>query len=53
MPELTTRENVINVVLVDGASSLANRSAMKDVKEILGFNSSTIGYGCFDPLVRH
>jgi putative ABC transport system permease protein len=42
-------ENVINVVLVDGASSLANRSAMKDVKEILGFNSSTIGYGCFDP----
>jgi putative ABC transport system permease protein len=42
-------ENVINVVLVDGASSLLNRSAMKDVKEILGFNSSTIGYGCFDP----
>jgi putative ABC transport system permease protein len=42
-------ENVINVVLVDGASSLTNRSAMKDVKEILGFNSSTIGYGCFDP----
>jgi putative ABC transport system permease protein len=42
-------ENVINVVLVDGASSLLNRSAIKDVKEILGFNSSTIGYGCFDP----
>jgi putative ABC transport system permease protein len=42
-------ENVINVVLVDGASSLLNRSAMKDVEEILGFNSSTIGYGCFDP----
>jgi putative ABC transport system permease protein len=42
-------ENVVNVVLVDGASSLLNRSAMKDVKEILGFNSSTIGYGCFDP----
>ncbi len=42
-------ENVINVVLVDGASSLLNRSAMKDVRNILGFNSSTIGYGCFDP----
>jgi putative ABC transport system permease protein len=42
-------KNVINVVLVDGASSLLNRSAMKDVEDILGFNSSTIGYGCFDP----
>jgi putative ABC transport system permease protein len=41
--------NVINVVLVDGASSLLNKSAMKDVEEILGFNSSTIGYGCFNP----
>jgi putative ABC transport system permease protein len=42
-------ENAVNVVLVDGASTLLNRNAMKDVKEILGFNSSTIGYGCFDP----
>lgn len=42
-------ENVVNVVLVDGASSLLMRNAMKDVKEILGFNSSTIGYGCFNP----
>ncbi len=42
-------EKVINVVLVDGASSLLMRNAMKDVKEILGFNSSTIGYGCFNP----
>ena len=42
-------ENVVNVVLVDGASSLLIRSAIKDVKEILGFNSSTIGYGCFNP----
>lgn len=42
-------ENVVNVVLVDGASSLLNKSAMTDVKEILGFNSSTIGYGCFNP----
>lgn len=41
--------DVVNMVLVDGASSLLNRNAMKDVKEILGFNSSTIGYGCFDP----
>ena len=41
--------NVVNVVLVDGASSLLVKSAMKDVKEILGFNSSTIGYGCFNP----
>ncbi len=40
---------VINAVLVDGASSLANRSAMNDTREILGFNSSTIGYGCFSP----
>lgn len=42
-------ENVVNVVLVDGASSLLMRSAIKDVKGILGFNSSTIGYGCFNP----
>lgn len=42
-------ENVANVVLVDGTSSLLMRNAMKDVKEILGFNSSTIGYGCFNP----
>ena len=42
-------ENVVNVVLVDGAHSLVIRNAIKDVKEILGFNSSTIGYGCFNP----
>lgn len=42
-------ENVVNVVLVDGASSLLMKNAMKDVQEILGFNSSTIGYGCFNP----
>ncbi len=42
-------ENVVNVVLVDGANSLLMKSAMNDVKEILGFNSSTIGYGCFNP----
>jgi putative ABC transport system permease protein len=42
-------ENVINAVLVDGASALLMRSAIKDVREILGFNSSTIGYGCFNP----
>ena len=42
-------ENVVNVVLVDGANALVIRNAIKDVKEILGFNSSTIGYGCFNP----
>jgi putative ABC transport system permease protein len=44
-----TVENVINVILVDGANSLVIRNAIIDVKEILGFNSSTIGYGCFNP----
>jgi putative ABC transport system permease protein len=42
-------KNVANGVLVDGASSLMNIRAMNDVKEILGFNSATIGYGCFSP----
>jgi putative ABC transport system permease protein len=41
--------NVANVVLVDGASAFLNNHAISDVKEILGFNSSTIGYGCFNP----
>lgn len=42
-------KDVINTVLVDGTSALLMRNAMNDVKEILGFNSSTIGYGCFNP----
>lgn len=42
-------KNVANVVLVDGGNSLVNLAAQNDVKEILGFNSSTIGYGCFNP----
>lgn len=45
----TPVREVANVVLVDGASSLTNYSAIRDVKEILGFRSATIGYGCFDP----
>jgi putative ABC transport system permease protein len=42
-------KDVVNVVLVDGTSALLMRNAIMDVKEILGFNSSTIGYGCFNP----
>jgi putative ABC transport system permease protein len=41
--------NIANVVLVDGASSLLTVRAQNDVREILGFNSSTIGYSCFNP----
>jgi putative ABC transport system permease protein len=40
---------VANIVLVDGSSAWLNSQAQRDVKEILGFNSSTIGYGCFNP----
>lgn len=41
--------NVANVVLVDGSGALMNNRAISDVREILGFNSSTLGYGCFNP----
>lgn len=41
--------NLINAALVDGKNSLTNRMAQRDVLEILGLNSSVIGYGCFSP----
>jgi putative ABC transport system permease protein len=41
--------NIANVVLVDGISSILTVRAQNDVKEILGYNSSTLGYGCFNP----
>ena len=41
--------NIANVVLVDGASSILTINAQNDVKEILGYNSTTLGYGCFNP----
>ncbi len=39
----------VNVVLVDGSSSLDNQQAIVDTKAILGVNSSTIGFGCYNP----
>ena len=41
--------NVANLVLVDGAGALITTRAIHDVREILGFNSSTVGYSCFAP----
>jgi putative ABC transport system permease protein len=41
--------NIANVVLVDGISSILTVRAQNDVREILGYNSSTLGYGCFNP----
>ncbi len=41
--------DVANVVLVDGASAILTYRAQNDVRELLGFNSSTLGYSCMNP----